>query len=329
MLNKACNNSTFKKEKTMNNLNKTKAIHKLKRDVKRDWQLYIFLLIPVIYILIFAYGPMSGLVIAFKDYKIRKGIFGSDWVGLDYFVKFFTSYQCKRVIKNTVILSMYNILASFPFPIMFALILNSMKHEKFKKVVQTISTMPHFISVVIMVGLLFQVLGSRTGLYGKIVMDLTGTYPENLFASPVAFKHIYVWSGVWQSFGWGSIVYTAALAGVAPEYHEAAQLDGASRFQRTIYIDLPSIMPTIVIMLILQMGKVMSLGFEKVFLLQNSLNISSSEVISTYVYQVGLASNSPDFSYATAIGMFNSVINLLMVTLVNKIAGKVGETTLW
>ena len=305
------------------------TVQKLKRDIKRDWQLYIFLLVPLIYILIFKYGPMCGLVIAFKDYKIKKGIFGSDWVGLKYFIKFFNSYQCKRVIINTITLSLYNILATFPFPIIFALMLNSMRGNKMKKVVQTISTMPHFISTVIMVGLLFQVLDSRVGLYGNIVMNLTGEYPNSLFISPVAFRHIYVWSSVWQSFGWESIVYTAALSGVAPEYHEAAQLDGASRFQRILYIDLPSITPTIIILLILQMGKVMSLGFEKVFLLQNSLNISSSEVISTYVYQIGLASNSPNFSYATAIGLFNSVINLLMVILVNKIAGKVSETTLW
>ena len=302
---------------------------KWKKDLRRDWRLYVFLIIPVIYVLIFSYGPMAGLVIAFKDYKIRKGIFGSDWVGLENFIRFFQSYQCKRVITNTVVLSFYNLLAGFPIPIIFALMLNSMNNEKVKKVTQTIATMPHFISVVVLIGLLMQILGSRTGLYGQVMMNLTGDYPKNLFASPTIFRHIYVWSGVWQSFGWGSIIYTAALSGVSPEYHEAAQLDGASRFQRTLYIDIPAITPTIVIMLILRMGHIMNLGFEKVFLLQNSLNISASDIISTYVYQVGLASSTPDFSYATAIGMFNSVVNLILVTLVNKIAGKVGETTLW
>lgn len=302
---------------------------KWKKDLRRDWRLYVFLIIPVIYVLIFSYGPMAGLVIAFKDYKIRKGIFGSDWIGLENFIRFFQSYQCKRVITNTVVLSFYNLLAGFPIPIIFALMLNSMNNEKVKKVTQTIATMPHFISVVVLIGLLMQILGSRTGVYGQVMMNLTGDYPDNLFASPTAFRHIYVWSGVWQSFGWGSIIYTAALSGVSPEYHEAAQLDGASRFQRTLYIDIPAITPTIVIMLILRMGQIMNLGFEKVFLLQNSLNISASDIISTYVYQVGLASSTPDFSYATAIGMFNSVVNLVLVTLVNKIAGRVGETTLW
>jgi len=300
-----------------------------KKDLKRDWRLYVFLIIPIVYVLIFHYGPMTGLVIAFKDYKIRKGIFGSDWVGLENFIRFFESYQCKRVISNTIVLSFYNLLASFPIPIIFALMLNSMKNERVKKVTQTIATMPHFISVVVLIGLLMQILGSRTGLYGQVMLNMTGDYPKNLFASPTAFRHIYVWSGVWQSFGWGSIIYTAALSGVSPEYHEAAQLDGASRFQRTWYIDIPAITPTIVIMLILRMGQIMNLGFEKVFLLQNSLNISASDIISTYVYQVGLASNTPDFSYATAIGMFNSVVNLILVTLVNKIAGRLGETTLW
>lgn len=302
----------------------------LGRDLRRDWQLYLFLLLPICYIIIFAYVPMGGLVIAFKHYSVRKGLFGSDWVGLDNFIKFFESYQFGRVMKNTLLLALYSIVASFPIPIIFALFLNSLGGEKFKKTVQTIVCLPHFISVAVMVGILLQVLHSKTGLYGMLGMKLFGSYPENLFASPTSFRHLYVWSDVWQGFGWGSIVYTAALANVPPEYHEAAQIDGATRFQRIIHVDLPTILPNIIIMLILKMGSIMSLGYEKILLMQNDLNLSASEVISTYVYQVGLAAEGQsDFSYATAIGFFNSIINLFMITLVNQISRKVSETSLW
>ena len=303
---------------------------RFKHDMHRDWQLYLFLLLPVCYIVIFAYVPMGGLVIAFEDYSVRKGLFGSEWVGFDNFIKFFKSYQFGRVLKNTLILSLYSIIAGFPLPIIFALFLNSLKGDRFKKVVQAIVCLPHFISVTVMVGILFQILHSRSGLYGMIGMELLGKYPSDLFASPSAFRHIYVLSGVWQGFGWGSIVYIAALANVPPEYHEAAQLDGATRFQRIIQVDLPTILPSIIIMLILKMGTIMNMRYEKILLMQNDLNISASEVISTYVYQVGLAATGQsDFSYATAIGCFNSVINLIMITLVNKISSKVSETSLW
>ena len=213
---------------------------------------------------------------------------------------------------------------------MFALTINSVRNEKFKKYTQTIVNMPHFISTVVMVGILFSVFNNRTGLYGNLIHALTGEYPADLFGSASNFRHFYVWSAVWQNFGWDSIIYTAALTGVDPSYHEAAQLDGASRFQRVLHVDLPTILPTIIIMLILRMSSVMSIGFEKVFLLQNSLNLSTSEVISTFVYQVGLsAEGTGDFSYATAIGMFNNVINLIVVLTVNKISKKVSETSLW
>ena len=302
----------------------------VRKDLIRDWQLYGFLLLPLAYILLFAYVPMSGLAIAFEDFNSRKGIFGSDWVGLQNFIKFFQSYQFERVLLNTVRLSLYTILAGFPVPVLFALFLNSLQSEGFKKVVQTIVSLPHFISVTVLVGILFQVFHSRTGLYGALWMELFGQYPKDLFGSPTAFQHLYVWSGVWQSFGWGSIIYIAALANVPPEYHEAAQIDGASRFQRVVHVDLPTIMPSISTMLILRMGSVMNLGYEKIYLMQNDLNISASEVISTYVYQIGLAAEGEsDFSYATAIGMFNSVINLALIVVVNKISAKVSETSLW
>lgn len=301
-----------------------------KRNPLKDWQLYLFLVIPVIYIIIFKYVPMGGLVIAFKDYKVRKGIWGSDWVGFKNFVRFLNSYEFGRAVKNTLSLSIYSIVASFPFPIIFALVINSVRSEKFKKVTQTIVTMPHFISTVVLVGILFSVFHCRTGLYGNLLHTITGEYPDDLFASASNFRHFYIWSGVWQGFGWGSIIYTAALSGVDPTYHEAAQLDGASRIQRIVYVDLPAIVPTIITMLILRMGNVMSIGFEKVYLMQNSLNLSVSQTLSTYVYKVGLSGGrSGDFSYATAIGLFNNVIEFFLVIIVNKISKTVSETSLW
>ena len=299
----------------------------VRKDLIRDWQLYGFLLLPLAYILLFAYVPMSGLAIAFEDFNSRKGIFGSDWVGLQNFIKFFQSYQFERVLLNTVRLSLYTILAGFPVPVLFALFLNSLQSEGFKKVVQTIVSLPHFISVTVLVGILFQVFHSRTGLYGALWMELFGQYPKDLFGSPTAFQHLYVWSGVWQSFGWGSIIYIAALANVPPEYHEAAQIDGASRFQRVVHVDLPTIMPSIITMLILRMGSVMNLGYEKIYLMQNDLNISASEVISTYVYRTGLVQN--DFSFSTAAGLFNSVVNSTILITANIISKKVGKIGLW
>ncbi|MGI5856053.1 MAG: ABC transporter permease [Candidatus Merdivicinus sp.] len=302
----------------------------LGRDMRRDWQLYLFLALPVAYILLFAYIPMGGLVMAFQDFSIRKGILGSDWVGFDNFVKFFNSYQCWRVIRNTLVLSLYTILAGFPIPICFALMINSLRGERFKKFSQTIVNLPHFISATVMVGILFQLFNSRTGLYGVIGEALTGAYPPDLFASASNFRHFYVWSGIWQEFGWGSIIYVAALSSVDPSYHEAAEIDGATRFQRVLHIDFPSICPTIIIMLILRMGSVMSIGFEKVYLMQNSLNLQTSDIISTYVYQVGLAaSGNSDFSYATAIGFFNSLVNMVLIASVNALSRKFSETSLW
>lgn len=301
-----------------------------KSTFRRDWRLYVFLIIPVIYTLVFKYIPMGGLVIAFEDYKVRKGILGSEWIGFENFVRFFEHYQFRRVLKNTVILSLYNILAGFPVPIIFALAVNSVRNDRFRKFTTTVVNLPHFISTVVIVGIVFMLFNSRTGMYGQLGHLITGDFPADLFASPSAFRHTYVWSGVWQNFGWNSIIYTAALSSVDPTYHEAAQIDGATRFQRILHVDLPSIVPTIITMLILRMGTVMTLGFEKIFLMQNSLNLSASQVIATYVYEVGLsASGSGDFSYATAIGMFNNLVELILVVIVNKISRKVSDTSLW
>ena len=309
---------------------KTKKLQSVRQRIWRDRRLYMFLLLPLLHLIIFKYIPMGGLVIAFKDYSARKGIWDSPWVGLDNFIKFFNSYECWRLIRNTLILSAYTIAASFPIPIIFALMINSFRNERFKKITQTIVNLPHFISTTVLVGILMNVLNCRSGFYGIIGEMITGEYPPDLFGSPQAFRHLYVWSGVWQGFGWGSIIYTAALSSVDPELHEAAQIDGASRLQRIIHVDLPCIAPTIIIRLIMRLGDVMSVGFEKVYLMQNSLNLEASRIISTYVYSVGLASSGrSDLSYATAIGMFNSVINLILIVSVNKIARRVSETSLW
>jgi len=207
--------------------------------------------------------------------------------------------------------------------------MNCVKNEKIKKTVQSITCLPHFISTVVMVGIIFQLFNPRNGLYGVIVEAITGSFPTDINASPNGFRHLYIWSGVWKGFGWGSIIYTAALAGVDPTYHEAAQIDGATRLQRIWHIDLPAIAPTIITMLILLVGDIMSVGFEKVYLMQNGMNLAASEIISTYEYQVGLAGSATNFSYAAAIGLFNAVINLIMIIIVNKAAKKFSGTSLW
>lgn len=307
-----------------------KRVTKLRKIFRRDWQLYVFMLIPLIWVIIFCYAPMFGAQIAFRKYQPRLGIWNSPWVGFYQFKKFFNSYQFSRVMMNTVVISLYTILCSFPLPIIFALVLNSTRSRKFRTVTQTIVTMPHFISVVVLVGILLQIFNSRTGVYGTLMESITGAYPEDLFSKPANFRHMYVWSGVWQQFGWNSIVYIAALAAVSPELHEAAQIDGASRFQRMLHVDFPAILPTITIMLILRMGSVMTIGFEKVYLMQNSLNLTASEIISTYVYKVGLSSaGTTDLSYSTAIGLFNSAINLVLISVTNFIARKLDGNGLW
>ncbi len=302
---------------------------RFRRDYLSHWQLYLFLLLPIIYLILFDYIPMAGAQIAFRDFNPQDGIWGSPWVGWKNFERFFNSYQFWDILFNTLFLSIYGLLVSFPLPIILALVLNSFPGVRFKKTVQTVSYIPHFISTVVIVGMLMQLFNPRTGAIGNIYTHLTGNVMKDLFAEPSAFPHLYVWSGIWQSIGWSSIIYIAALSNVDTELHEAAQIDGASRFRRVLHIDLPSILPTTTIMLILSAGKVMSVGFEKVFLMQNSLNISASEVISTYVYKVGMVIGTGDYSFATAIGLFNSVINFILLIIVNFISKKVSETSLW
>ena len=305
-------------------------LQRLRKRYGNWWQLYLFLLIPLVYIIIFKYVPMAGLQLAFRKYKIQGGVWHSPWVGLKNFEKFFNSYQFTNVVTNTLKLSAYSIFVGFTFPIIFALMLNTAERVWFKKTVQTITYMPHFISTVVLVGMILQLFNPNYGLYGQLVRLLTGSRAVDLMATTGGFTNIYVWSGVWQSFGWDSIMYLAALTAVSPELHEAAQIDGATRFQRVLHVDLPAILPTIAIMLIMRMGSVMSIGFEKVYLMQNDLNIAASEVISTYEYKRGLANaGATDFSLSTAIGLFNSTINLIIMTLVNALCRRLSDTSLW
>ncbi|MDF2922480.1 MAG: sugar transporter permease [Paenibacillaceae bacterium] len=300
-----------------------------KKNYLQNWQLYVFLMPALVFIIVFAYFPMAGIQIAFKDYDFNLGIWGSKWIGLENFRRFFDSYQFSTLLWNTISLSFYSLIASFPLPIIFALILNSFTSAKYKKLVQSISYMPHFISTVVIVGMLIQLFNPRTGAFGSLYTLFTNSILPDAFSKPGAFPHLYVWSGIWQGIGWGSIIYIAALSAVDEELHDAAQIDGATRFQRVRHIDFPSILPTATIMLILSVGHIMDVGFEKVYLMQNDLNISKSEVISTYVYKVGMTIGSGDFSFATAIGLFNSLINFALLITVNLASKRFSNTSLW
>ena len=302
----------------------------LKRRILARWQLYLWLVIPIVYYLVFRYYPMFGIQLAFKKYDVGLGIWGSKWIGFENFRRFFQSYYFKRVITNTLRISLYSLIAGFPIPIIFALMLNTMRNQKYKKFVQMVTYIPHFISVVVLVGMVMQIFNPRIGLYGIIYSAITGeTSAPDILAKSSAFPHIYVWSGIWQGVGWNSIIYLAALSGVDSELHEAARIDGASRFKRVLYIDLPSIVPTIVVLLILRCGSIMGVGFEKTYLLQNDLNLAASEVISTYSYKIAFNGAKSDFGFSTAIGLFNSAIELLLLVTVNQISRKVSENSLW
>jgi putative aldouronate transport system permease protein len=296
------------------------------RKMARHWQLYFVILLPMAYLIIFKYIPMAGIVIAFKDYNVIKGIFGSEWVGLKYFRQFFDSPNFWLYMKNTLGISLYGLLLGFPAPIILALALNEVRNGLFKKSVQLVSYAPYFISTVIMVSIIIVNLTPNVGIVSKL-FQMLGVENTNFMGIPSLFKSIYVWSDVWQHTGYGAIIYIAALAGVNPELYEAAKVDGASRIQKIINVDIPSLIPVSVILLILNLGNLMKLGFEKIYLMQNPLNLATSEVISTYVYKVGLLGSS--FSFSSAIGVFNSVINLILLVGVNYIARKLSNNSLW
>lgn len=298
------------------------------RQVGHNWGLYLLLLPSFLLLLIFSYKPMYGVILAFKDYKNSLGITGSPWADplFKYFIRFFKSFQFGTTIRNTLALNLYSLLVGFPIPIFLALMINQITAKRFRKGFQTVLYLPHFISTVVMVGLLLIWLSPSRGLLGAFYGLFNKTAP-NILGMPGAFRSIYVWSDVWQHAGWDSIVFLAALSSVDPTLYEAAVVDGATRWQKQIYIDLPLLLPTASIMLILRAGGIMNVGFEKVFLMQNSLNLTKSEVIATYVYKMGLKSNQ--YSISTAVNLFNNVINFALLMLVNGITKKLGDTSLW
>lgn len=310
----------------MAKLKQKTAVSNGTKSVRRNWQLYVMCLPAVIYMMIFSYKPMYGILIAFKKFNMRAGVMGSPWCGFENFSRLFNSYWFPIILKNTLTLSLLSLVLSFPMPIILALMLNEVKNVRFRKTVQTISYAPHFISTVVMCGMISLFLNQSSGVFNIIITKLGGEainfmqYPEN-------FKWIYVLSGIWQGVGWSSIIYFATLSGVDKSLLEAAEIDGANRMQRIWYINVPVLVPTIIVLFILNCGSLLSVGYEKVYLLQNSTNLSASEVISTYVYKVGL--EQADFSFGTASGLFNSVVNTTILLISNFISKKVTKQGLF
>jgi putative aldouronate transport system permease protein len=294
--------------------------------LQRDWQLYLLLIPVMLYYIVYQYLPMGGLVMSFQNYIPALGFFDSQWVGFDNFIRFFESYSFWRVLINTIEVSVLQLIFGFPFPVILALLLNEVRNKYFKRTVQTITYAPHFISTVVLVGMMTLVLSPSTGIVNKLIESLGGE-SINFMTEPGWFKPLYVISDIWQNAGWGAIIYVAALSSVDPQLHESAVIDGANRWQRIWHINLPGILPTIIIMLIMQTGRVMNIGFEKVFLMQTDPNLVASDVISTFVYRNGLIQGQ--LSFAAAVGMFNSVINFILVFVVNKISSKLSDISLW
>ncbi|WP_246321007.1 ABC transporter permease [Paenibacillus germinis] len=296
------------------------------RRIKKNWDLYLLILPVMAFFIIFEYVPMYGVQIAFKDFIANKGITGSPWVGFKHFERFFESYYFWRLLKNTLGIGVYQLVIGFPVPIALALLINELRSKRVSRFVQTVTYAPHFLSTVVMVGMIFIFLSPQTGIVNGLITWFRGA-PIDFLTEPAWFKTIYVGSGVWQQMGWSSIIYLAALTGIDPQLHEAARVDGASRWQRIWHVNLPGIIPTIIILLILNMGSLLSVGFEKVYLMQNSLNMSSSDIISTHVYHKGILDGQ--YSYSAAVGLFNSIVNFTLLVIVNRMARKVNGTSLW
>ncbi|MBA2951252.1 ABC transporter permease [Streptomyces himalayensis] len=312
--------------KQRNGLPKTTARRRARRSLRRHWTLYLLMLVPLTHLLIFKYIPMANGVIAFKDYNVVQGIWASPWAGWKHFQAFLANPQFWELVNNTFLLSFYAVIAAFPIPIILALALNEIRQGLFKRTVQMVTYAPYFISTVVVVSMLIMILSPKVGLTGH-VFGFFGVEAVDLLAEPGYFRHIYVWSDIWQTAGYSAVIYLAALAGVDQSLYEAARVDGATRLQKIWHVDLPSIMPTAVIVLILAVGNIMAIGFEKAFLMQNPLNLSASEIIATYVYKTGLL--NADFSQATAIGLLNSVVNLCLLVFVNFIAKRVTGNGVW
>ena len=296
------------------------------KSIRRNYMLYLFLLPALVYVAVFSYAPMYGVQIAFKNFKASKGILGSPWVGFYHFNTFFSSYRFLLLLENTLAVSAYHILVGFPMPIILALLFNYVRSPGLKKFAQTVSYAPHFISTVVLVGMMSMFFSPTTGFINTAIVALGG--PKiNYFGEAKYFRHLYVWSGVWQNMGWSAVIYIATLSGVDQQQHEAAIIDGATILQRMWHIDLPALAPTIVILLIMQAGSIMSVGYEKVYLMQNSSNLTTSEVISTYTFKIGLQDSK--YSYSAAIGLFNNVVNFLMLIIVNQVTKKISGMALW
>ena len=293
---------------------------------KRYWQLYLLALIPFTFVLLFNYMPMYGILLAFKDYSIKKGIMGGKWVGLKYFRQLFTIPNFPMILRNTIVLSIESMIIGFPFPIILALAFNEISNKTIKKVLQTVSFAPFFISTVVVVSIIFQMFSYRYGVINSFIKALGGS-AVNFLGIAGFFRPAYIFSGIWQGAGYSSILYIAALSAVDVSLYEAAAIDGASRLQKVLNVDIPCIAPTIIITLILNVGNILSIGFEKAYLMQNPVNYKYSEIIATYVYKTGI--EQAQFSFATAVGLFNSVVNCIMLVLVNTIAGRVSETSLF
>lgn len=304
-------------------------MQRFRTDLYRNWQLYLMVFLPLVILILFKYVPMYGLQIAFRDFKITKPISSAKWVGLKYFEKFFNSPKSWNYIYNTLAISLYE-LCTFPLSLVLALLLNYIPSRRFRKSIQMISYAPHFISTVVMCGIILQFLQARGGLI-NVLLSAVGVEPRNWITYPEAFRHIYVWSGVWQDLGYGSIIYIASLASVPADLHEAAIVDGANIVRRIWHVDIPCILPTFCILLIMRCGSIMNVGFQKVLLLQNNLNLTASEIISTYTYNVGLNASGavPQYSYGAAIGLFTSVVNLLLLVIVNRVTKKLSGSGLW
>ena len=297
----------------------------LKTRIWKSRQYYLMILPALVYVIIFCYGPMYGLQIAFKDYKVSLGMAGSRWVGFRNFTDFFGGYYFWKLVRNTLSISLYTLVVGFPIPILVALVINEL-NGKFKRITQTVLYAPHFISTVVLVGMIKILFAPSTGAVNSL-LNLIGIEDVYFMGKPEYFRHFYVWSGVWQSMGWSAIIYLAALGGVDPCLHEAAAIDGATRMQRIRHINLPAIAPTIIITLILRIGQIASVGYEKVYLMQNELNMEVSEVISTYVYKRGIINTN--YSFSTAVGLLDNVVNVIMLLIANQISKKFSETSLF
>ena len=311
----------------MNMLMKLRVLSRdrILKSLSNDWQLYLLILPAVSYVFIFHYIPMYGVQIAFKDFSTRLGIWASPWVGFKHFSRFINYPNFWKTIRNTLSITVYS-LATYPIPIALALFINELENRYFKKTVQMISYAPHFVSTVVICSMLILFTDRSSGLFNHIIRALGGVVGDWL-SQPSLFPGLYVWSGVWQNAGWNTIIFLAALSGVSPELYEAARMDGASKLKIILHINIAALAPTAITMLILQFGSIMSLGFEKIFLLQNSLNLDASQVVSTYVYDMGIRNGQ--FSYASSIGLFNTVINILLLFMVNKISRIVADIGLW